>query len=54
MRLHRRLAFHGYKQKLQETRNEREAETKRIERLSATLAKKIDSAKAKGLTVRVA
>jgi hypothetical protein len=54
MRLQRRSTFHGYEQKLQETRNEREAETKKVERLSAILAKKMDSAKAKGLPVRVA
>jgi hypothetical protein len=54
MRLQRRFAFQGFEQKLQETRNERQAETKRVERLSAILAKKIDSARTKGLIIRVA
>jgi hypothetical protein len=54
MRLQLRLAFRDYEQKLQETRNEREAETKRVERLCAILAKKMASAKAKGMSVRVA
>jgi hypothetical protein len=54
MRLQLRLAFQDYEQKLQETRNEREAETKRVERLSAILVQKMASAKAKGMSVRVA
>jgi|HubBroStandDraft_6_1064221.scaffolds.fasta_scaffold2026573_1 hypothetical protein len=54
MRLQRRLVFQGYEQKLQETRNEREAETKRVERLSSILAKKMDSAKMERLSERVA
>jgi hypothetical protein len=47
MRLRDELASPGYEQKLQETRSEREAETKRVERLSAILVKKVGSAKAK-------
>jgi hypothetical protein len=54
MRLQRRLVFHGYEQKLQDTRYEREAETKRVEQLSAKLAEKMDAAKAKGSLARVA
>ncbi len=37
---------------LKETRGERKAETKQVERLSAVLAKKASSAKAKGLPER--
>jgi hypothetical protein len=51
MRLYDRV---GYEQKLQETRSERQAETKRVERLSALLAKKVDSAKTKARPARVA
>jgi hypothetical protein len=54
MRLQRRLLFQGYEHKLQETRNERESETKRVEQLSAILARKMDAAKAEGLPARVA
>jgi hypothetical protein len=49
MRLHDRLESQCYEQKLQETRTERTAETKQVERLSAILAKKASSTKAKGL-----
>jgi len=36
-----------YEHKLQETRYERHAEMKRVERLSSLLAKKVDSARTK-------
>ncbi len=45
MRLRDRLERQHYEQKLQETRWERQAETKQVERLSAILVKKVNSAK---------
>ncbi len=54
MRLRDRLERQHYEQKLQETRWERKAEIKQVERLSAILVKKAGSAKIKGLTDRVA
>jgi hypothetical protein len=52
MRLHDKVAPKRYEQILQEIRYERQAETKRIERLSTILAKKVDSAKMKRLRER--
>jgi hypothetical protein len=54
MRLHGRLVPQGHEEKLQETRFERRAETKRVERLSALLAKKVDSARTKARPAMVA
>ena len=54
MKLRDRLEPQGYKQRLKETSWERKAETKQVERLSAVLAKKASSAKAKGLLERAA
>jgi hypothetical protein len=54
MKLRDRRESKHYEQRLQEIRKERNAETKQVERLSALLVKKASSAKAKGLTDRVA
>jgi hypothetical protein len=55
MRLHdHKFASPNYEQKLQETRNERQAEIKRMERLTVLLAKKVDAAKAQARPARVA
>ena len=54
MRIYDRFVSPGYEQKLQETRYERQAERKRVERLCALLAKKVDSAKTKARPARVA
>jgi hypothetical protein len=54
MRPRKRLEPQQYEQKSQEIREERKAEKKQVERLSAILAKKASSAKAKGLPVRAA
>jgi hypothetical protein len=54
MKLRERLEPQNYEQRLQETRLERKAETKRVERLSAVLVKKASSAKAKGVHGKVA
>jgi hypothetical protein len=54
MKLRDRLEPQNYEQRLQETRKEREAETKQVERLSAILVNKASFAKAKGLPDRVA
>jgi hypothetical protein len=43
-----------YERSLQEVRWERRAETKRVERLSAILAKKVGSTKSTGEAVRAA
>jgi hypothetical protein len=47
MRLYDRFESRRYEQRLQELRQERSAETKQAERLSAILAKKVSSATAK-------
>jgi hypothetical protein len=52
MKLRDKFAPKRYEQILQEIRYERQAETKRIERLSMILAKKIDSATMKRLRER--
>jgi hypothetical protein len=44
----------SYEQKLQETRFERQAEAKQVERLFSILAQKVASDKAKGLPDRAA
>jgi hypothetical protein len=49
MRLNERLEPQRYEQRLQEIRKERKAEMRKVERLSALLAKKVSSAKATGL-----
>jgi hypothetical protein len=54
MSVEHRSEDRGYEQKLQETRQERQAEEKRVERLSSILAKKVDSTKAKRLLDRTA
>ncbi len=54
MRLNERLEPQNCEQRLQELRKERKAEKKQVERLSAVLAKKSDSAKVAGLPERVA
>jgi hypothetical protein len=54
MKLRDRLEPQRYEQRLQETRWERKAETKQVERLSEILAKKASSAKAKGIPDRAA
>jgi hypothetical protein len=54
MKLRGRLETQNYEQRLQYVRWEREAERKQVERLSAVLVKKADSANNKGLTDRVA
>lgn len=54
MRLRDKWQPQGYEQSLQEVRLERKAETKRVERLSAILAKKVGSAKSTGAAVRAA
>jgi hypothetical protein len=54
MRLNERSEPQNYEQRLQEIRKERKAETKQVERLSAILAKKSDSAKVAGQPERVA
>jgi hypothetical protein len=54
MRFYDRFACNGYEENLQQTRYERQAETKRIERLSTILAKKVDILKLKTLSERVA
>ncbi len=54
MKLRDRLEPQSYEQRLKETRWERKAETEQVERLSAVLAKKASSAKAKGLPERAA
>jgi len=46
MKLHSRLEPRNNEQRLQESREERIAETKRIERLSAILAKKASAVRA--------
>ena len=53
-RLRGRLELQHYEQKLQESRKERKAETKQVERLSAILVKKAQSATAKRIPHRVA
>jgi hypothetical protein len=54
MKLRDRLEPQRYEQRLQETRRERKAETKQVERLSAILVKKGSSAKAKGIPDKAA
>ncbi len=54
MRLRDRLDPRSYEERLQDSRRERDAETKRAERLSAVLAKKASSAKAKEFPDRAA
>ena len=54
MKLRDRLELQRYERKLQEIRWERKAETKQVERLSALLVKKANSAKDKRLPGRVA
>ena len=54
MRHQDRVEPHSYEERLQESRRERDAETKRAERLSAILVKKASSAKAKEFPDRVA
>jgi len=46
MKLHSRLEYRNNEQRLQESRKERIAEAKRIERLSVILAKKASSVRA--------
>ncbi len=47
MKVRLRSQVQGHEQRLQEIRWERKAETQQIERLSATLVKKVKSSKAK-------
>lgn len=54
MRPHKRFEPQRYEQKSQEIREERKTEAKRVERLSAILAKKTSSAKAKGFPDKAA
>lgn len=54
MKLRDRLERQHYEQRLQESRKERRAETKQVERLSAILVKKASSATAQRLPGRVA
>jgi hypothetical protein len=54
MRLNERVEPQRYEQRLQEIRWERKAETKQVERLSAILVKKANSAKDKGIPDRAA
>jgi hypothetical protein len=49
MTVEHRSEDRSYERQLQETRRERHAEEKRVERLSSILAKKVDSTKAKDL-----
>lgn len=54
MRLLDRFEPRSYEQRLQDSRRERDAENKQVERLSAILVKKTSSAKAKGFPDRAA
>jgi len=54
MRHQDRLEPRSYEERLQENRRERDAETKRAERLSAILVKKASSAKDKAFPDRAA
>jgi hypothetical protein len=54
MRLNERLAPQSYEQRLQETRQERKAEAKQVERLSAALAMKAGVAIAQASASRAA
>jgi hypothetical protein len=54
MRLHERPEPQQYERKSQQIRDERKAETKQVERLSAILAKRASSARGKGFPDKAA
>jgi hypothetical protein len=54
MRNQDRLELRGYEERLQDSRRERDAEAKRVERLFAILVKKASSAKGKAFPHRAA